>query len=154
MIFGLQNSKLVYQTTEYEFPKANMVPSYYEPDSIEKSSPFTGKKTFLQPGEYSSFTLIISNFKNSNPQSSFVTYLSLRSKLVEFYPHKEGQAVRDKQGNNSLFIIKSVRPFYKENDKYGFVEMTLASIGYTTLEGVYNILGFGYEFGFNFGFGV
>lgn len=155
MILGLQKPQIVVggSTTEFEF--AEMQPDFLTPLVVEYVSPLNGDRNFIYVGDYARFRIQINLFQFSDPAAKLDQLKALEKQLCVFYPHQDGQSIKDKFGNSALFFISKVNPFYLDNeDDFDMVEMTFDSVGFVDYTGAYNVLGFGYQFGYSFGYGV
>ncbi len=153
MIFGSQEPKFIVGITEIILNHAEMQPDFLKPILLEYASPLDGVRNFIYLGDYAQFRIQVNLFEAIGV--TFSQLKVLEKNLCVFFPHKDGDAIKDKFGNNALFLISDVKPFYLNNEnKFDMVEITFRCIGFIDYTGIYNILGFGYQFGYNFGYGV
>ncbi|MDQ7818823.1 MAG: hypothetical protein RDU14_17480 [Melioribacteraceae bacterium] len=151
MIMGLQNPKIKIGVNEIELNDAIMHPDFISPIIFENTSPINGERKFIYLGDHSSFRLEIDMMDYATPGDLF----NLGGQLGVFYPHKDNDAIKDLFGNDVLFMVMPVQLFYKNNDiRFDTCFLTLLSVGFVDYKGHWNILGYGYQFAYNFGYGV
>lgn len=155
MIFGLEQPQIKIGEEIIVLNFSNMQPDFMTPLFFEYVSPFNGDKNFIYLGDYAQFRIQINLFETASHDALFAQLKGLEEQLVIFYPHKDGAAIKDKFGNDILFFVNAVTPFYLNNEnEFDMIELTFSSVGFVDYTGVYNILGFGYQFSYNYGFGV
>lgn len=155
MIFGVQQPQIKVGGNTIVLDYADLQPDFMTPLIVEYVSPLNGDRNFIYVGDHAQFRVQIKLFETSDPDGLLSQLKGLEKQLAVFYPHKEAQPIKDKFGNDALFFIGSVKPFYLENENhFDMIELTFSSVGFIDYTGTYNILGFGYQFGYNFGFGV
>lgn len=151
MILGLENPKMKIGVNEIELTNAKMHPDFISPVQLENISPINGERKYIYIGDHASFRLEIDLTNYASPVDLF----NCRGQVAIFYPHKDQEAIKDKFGNDVLFMILPLEFFYRENDiRYDACIVTLLSIGFVDYKGSWNILGYGYQFAYNFGYGV
>lgn len=152
MIFGLEQPQIKVGIETIVLNNVQLQPDFLIPIVLENTSPLNGEKTFIYKGDYARFRIQINLFESATP--TFEQLKGYEKQFAIFYPHKDGDAVKDRFGNDILFFISHVTPFYLENEvDFDMVELTFNSIGFVDYKGVWNILGYGYQFGTNFGLG-
>lgn len=155
MIFGLEAPQIKIGNEIIVLEKSNLQPDFLTPVVIEYVSPLNGDKNFIVLGDYAGFRIQINSFETISATTLFLLLKAKEKNLCVFFPHKDGQPIKDKAGNDCLFFISSVKPYYLENDvEFDMVEITFNSVGFVDLSGTYSVLGFGYQFAYNFGYGV
>lgn len=155
MIFGLDAPKIKISEEIIVLESSNLEPEFMKPIFIEHTSPLNGDKTFIYLGDYASFKVQINAFDTEDPAILFGQLKNIEGGLVVFYPHKDEQAIKDKFGNDVLFFVSTVEPYYFNNDtRYDIIQIELLSVGFVDYKGHWNILGYGYQFAYNFGYGV
>jgi hypothetical protein len=154
MIFGVQAPKIVSGSTTVNLDYAVLDPKFCVADVVEHTSPLNGDKTFILKGDYAEFKLEVDISKHEDKNTFFSQLKNLENQLVVFYPHKDEQAIKDLAGNDVLFFL-TVEPFYFNNEvDQDMILLTFHSVGFIDYRGIWNIQGYGYQFAYNFGFGV
>lgn len=119
MIFGIQAPKIISGSTTVNLDYAVLDPKFCMADIIENTSPLNGDKTFILKGDYAEFKLEIYLFKYGNAsaqKAKFSEIYSLRKELVDFYPHRDGGAIKDESGNVVKFAIVDCTPYYFQDE--------------------------------------
>lgn len=155
MIFGLHQPQIKIGGNTIILDYADLQPDFMTPLFLEYTSPLNGDKNFIYVGDYAGFRVQINLFETIDAETLMTQLKGLEKQLVVFYPHKDGSAIKDRFGNDILFFVNTVKPFYLNNEnQFDMIELTFSSIGFVDYSDNYNILGFGYQFGYNFGYGV
>ncbi|MBS3945345.1 MAG: hypothetical protein KGZ42_07600 [Melioribacter sp.] len=155
MIFGLEQPQIKIGEEILLLNNSNLEPEFMKPIYIEYTSPLNGEKTFIYLGDYASFKIQVNAFDIDDSEFLFQQLKKIEGELVVFYPHKDEQAIKDKFGNDVLFYISAVEPYYLNNDsQFDIIQIELLSVGFVDYSGIYNIHGYGYQFAHNFGYGV
>ncbi|MEW6039927.1 MAG: hypothetical protein AB1633_00200 [Elusimicrobiota bacterium] len=155
MIWGLEQPQIKNGIDTITLDYAELRPDFMMPIILEYRSPFNGEMNFIYLGDYAHFRVQINLFEITNRSGFFNQLKSLEKQIVVFYPHKDGEAIKDRFGNDVIFFVSTVKPFYLENEnEFDIMEITFNSVGYVDYTGIYNILGFGYQFAYNFGYGI
>lgn len=119
MIFGVEAPKLVNGATTVLLDNCVLDPKFCVGDVIENTSPLNGDKTFIMKGDYAEFKLEIYLFQIpilANRIAKFNEIYAQRKELVDFYPHRDGSAIKNEAGNVVKFAITDMVPFYFENE--------------------------------------
>lgn len=119
MIFGVQAPKIISESTIVNLDYAVLDPKFCLADVVEHTSPLNGYKTFILKGDYAEFKLEIYLFKYGNAsaqKAKFLEIYSLRKELVDFYPHRDGGAIKDENGDIVKFAIVDCTPYYFQNE--------------------------------------
>ncbi|MEW6506406.1 MAG: hypothetical protein AB1432_01540 [Bacteroidota bacterium] len=119
MIFGVQAPKIVSGSTTVNLDYAVLDPKFCVADVVEHTSPLNGDKTFILKGDYAEFKLEIYLFQYGNTsarKAKFLEIYGLRKELVDFYPHRDGGAIKDEDGNIVKFAIVDCFPYYFQNE--------------------------------------
>lgn len=120
MIFGVEAPKLVNGSTTVLLDYAVMDPKFCVGDVIENVSPFNGDKTFILKGDYAEFKLEIYLFECGDVtarKNKFSEIYAQRKELVDFYPHRDGGAIKNEAGSVVKFAIVDCVPFYYANEQ-------------------------------------
>lgn len=137
MIFGLEAPKIVNGGTTVLLDYAVMDPKFCVGDIIEHTSPLNGDKTFILKGEYAEFQLEIYLFKyghTSARKSKFLEIYNQRKNLVDFYPHRDGGAIKNEDNEIVKFAILDCSPFYFQNERtHDMMLLHLKSTKYTDI---------------------
>jgi len=151
MIFGTANSKFVSGATTVDLPSSVLDPSYIIPEVIEHQSVVSGKRNWIPLGYYSDFKLQVNLFKYDDPNTSFNLIESYKFSKVTFYPHKDGDPIKDIFGNESQLLISDIEAYYLTNEfQKDIAIITFLSDRYTRLTTLTH-LGYGYGYGIGYG---
>jgi hypothetical protein len=120
MIFGVQAPKIINGNTTLLLDHTVMDPKFCIGDVIENISPLNGDKTFIMKGDYAEFKLEVYLFEYgsvANRTAKFNEIYIQRKELVDFYPHRDGSAIKNASGSVVKFAIVDMVPFYFENEQ-------------------------------------
>ncbi len=151
MIFGTSYSKFVSGITTVELPYSVLDPSYMLPDVLVHQSVISGKKNFISKGDYSEFKVQINLWKYANPNATFNQLEGYKFSQVTFYPHKDGDPIKDIYGNEVQFLISDISEYYLTNTTQKDIALiTFLSDRYSRLTSA-SSLGYGYGYGLDYG---
>lgn len=155
MIFGLEQAKIIIdENEEIILEHSNLEPEFLKPILLEYPSPLNGHRNFIYLGDYAGFKVELDLTKYDNKDLFFSKLKNLENELVVFHPHKDGDAIKDIAGNDVLFFL-TVEPYYLNNEvEQDMILLTFHSVGFVDYRGIWNIQGYGYQFAYNFGYGV
>lgn len=154
MIFGLEQAKIKLKNEEIILEYSNLEPEFLKPILLEYPSPLNSYRNFVYLGDYAEFKIELDLTKYDNKNTFFSKLKNFENQLVIFYPHKDQQAIKDLAGNDVLFFL-TIKPYYFNNDvEQDMILMTFSSVGFVDYRGIWNIQGYGYQFAYNFGYGV
>lgn len=114
MIFGSGKPKFVLGVTDHLLDYS-MVTGEFLPEEIEQVSVINGHREFIVKGDYAEFEVLVHLHKYANPRAKFEELYACRGADVVFYPHREGEPLKDGNGNNVLFHISAMVPGYLQN---------------------------------------
>jgi len=105
---------------------------------IEQVSVDNGERTYEMLGSYSEFSFVINIWKEGNDaavKSKFNTiYSYLGLELDNFYPHRDGDYLRDSSNAAVKFVMTECVPFYLETVNFkDKLKVTFKSLKYTDL---------------------
>lgn len=156
MIFGLLHSKFIKDSAEVDLSYSSINPKYILPDIVEQKTPLTGDKYFVLKGSYSEIAIIINLWKYADPVAKYNEIVAYYNNNVELYPHKDEGPLKDIAGNTVVFNLYNIEPFYLTTTLYyDILKLTFKAIGYISLfDNSENILGYGYQYATNYGWGL
>lgn len=136
MIFGKSGSKFEYSGSTVMLEHSNIIPKYIDSDNIENKSVLTGKKNFINLGDYSSFDVPVYLYKYTSSKDVFLDLYSYLHKNVYFWPHSDGKAISGSSGNPVTFNITNMDLTYLNNiDFPEYLIMHFESNEYTNISG-------------------
>lgn len=112
---------------------------WVEPNIIEHKSVVTGARNYLTSesdgfGDYSNFTVTLYLSKYDSPAIKFNEIYAFNHTDVYFYPHSDGNPVRDSSNNNVVFHITDMKLNYLDTPDFKDVlVVTFKSKKYTNL---------------------
>jgi hypothetical protein len=115
MIFGNAKPKFVYSAVEYMLDYSTLEGEFSVPQSQEQQSVLNGHRELVETGDYAEFTVLVHLHKYANPRAKFEELYTAYRKSVKFYPHRDGTALKDMNGDDALFIVTEMRPGYISN---------------------------------------
>jgi hypothetical protein len=100
--------------------------------------------------------LVLNLFEYDQPSLKYKEILDQQGILVEFYPHVDGEPIRDLAGNVVLMYLENIQPFYLFQDKqYDIVNLKFVSSRYTRLTPTdQSLWGYGQTYGSYYGNGM
>jgi len=151
MIWGASYSKFVSGVTTVELPNSILHPDFIKPDIIEHQSIISGKKNWINKGDYSEFKVQVNLFKYTDPNTTFNLVESYKFAQVTFYPHKDGQPMKDIFGSEIQFMIIKINAYSLRSKLLkDIIIITFRSDRFTQLvPGVYG--GYGTGYGLDYG---
>jgi len=139
-IWGTSTPKFIVGATTVLLPNSIIVPTWADARYIEQISVENGERTIEYLGDYSEFQVVINLFKEGNTtavKAKFNEIYQYRLTTIDqFFPHDDGDYMRDSSNNAVEFAITEFRPFYLDpldpffRDKLGLV---FKSLKYTDL---------------------
>lgn len=115
MIFGISKPKFVFNSTDYFLDYSVLSPNFSIPQSVEQTSVITGHRELVEKGDYAEFTVLVHLHKYADPRAKFEELYPAYRKSVKFYPHRDGEALKDVNGDDALFIVSEMKPGYLSN---------------------------------------
>lgn len=115
MIFGISKPKFVFSATDYFLDYAVLAPNYSIPQSEEQVSILTGHRELVEKGDYAEFTVLVHLHKYADPRAKFEELYPAYRQTVKFYPHRDGAALQDINGDDAMFMITEMKPGYLSN---------------------------------------
>jgi len=151
MIFGNSYSKFVSGATTVELPNSILDPDFVLPDLITHQSIMTGKLNYIKKGYYSFFKVMVYLYQRVDPNSDYAELESYRDNQVTFYPHKDGDPIKDIFGNETQFLLSNIESYYLTNTVLKDIALlTFKADRYTQLTPATS-LGYGYGYGLDYG---
>ena len=140
-IWGTTAPKFVASGSTVLLDNAIILPTWADPRFIEQTSVENGERTYDQLGDYSEFQVIINLFKEGSTalaKAKFNEIYAHRfSTINEFYPHRDGDCLRDDGGTAVPFTMTECSPFYLDSidpDVRDKLKLVFKSNAYTDLE--------------------
>lgn len=154
-ILGTSYSKMVSGSTTVLFENSLIEPVYAIPDEIIHTSIFTGDRYYITKGDMTEINLTLNLFEYDEPKLKFNEIFPMRGALVEFYPHIDGDPIRDLTGNVVLMYLENINPYYLFQDKqYDIVNLKFISSRFTRLTPTdVSLWGYGQTYGSYYGDG-
>ena len=125
--------------------------NYMVDGEIGFTSVLTGTKTYTNKGyHYSTFEIDVNLYKYGNSANTIYNNIeAMKLQNFYFYPHVDANPIYDIYGNNVLFHIKNLIPYYiTKPDKYEAVKIQLESEIYTYIGNLSDInYGYGTTYG-------
>jgi hypothetical protein len=152
MIFGLQNSKFVSGSTTVDLAYTNLDPLFIIPDLIEHVSPFTGIRHYLLKNTYAEFSITVHLWKYANPKAKYLEIMSYLNESVTFYPHKDGEPIRNLYNENVPCVLYSIEEYYlNDTNFYDVLKLNFKATEDVSYNNTTEILGYGYGYGTYYG---
>lgn len=105
---------------------------------IEQTSVINGVRNYITLGDYSEFVVTVNLYKHTTsptPKEKFQEIYAFNHQLVQFFPHREGVAVKDSGGTAVNFYISSMIPGYLDTPDFkDILTITFKATGYTDAE--------------------
>lgn len=86
-----------------------MQTNYQESDILDHKSILNGTITYVVLGDYSSFDVLVHLFDYDDPKAKFQEIYPYNHTDVYFYPHADGNAMKDAAGADILFHIREMK---------------------------------------------
>ena len=111
-LFGVLEPKCNYNSIDYLLD--HTITSADEPDNadIMNESVINRHREWVDRGEHYHFAVTISLHKYADPSTAFNNFYALKGQLVKLWRHRDGIQFQDKDGNDVLFRVNKVVPFY------------------------------------------
>lgn len=152
-MFGTQYSKFVSGSNTVLFEHSNIIPSYFVGDYVKHESVLTGFINYVNLKDVSKFEIDINLFKYENPDYKFNEIMEYRNKLVNFYPHYDGEPIKNIYNEPVDFKITEIIPYYLTQDSYyDAVKLIFKSSEYVYYGNIISN-GYGYNYGIQYGVG-
>ena len=113
-------------SAQFQFPGDSVVTlehstmqgDYILPDIIEHKSIITGKKHFINNGDYSEFTVNVYLYKYADASAKFSEIYDYLHTNVYFWPHNDGKAISGSDSSPTEFFISDMSLSYLEDANY------------------------------------
>lgn len=118
---------------------SNITPYWCIPIINTTVSIYDHYTTYDYVGHHSSFIVDLQLYNYSNPSEKYnEIYPTYLYKHVVFYPHVDGDYIKDVNGQPALFFIKSIKHNYLDNRKAtgDMLSILFESVSYTDISGV------------------
>lgn len=152
-IFGTSYGKFVTGSNEVLFEHSGIIPSYLNSEWIEHISILTGIKHYLNLKDRSSFIVNINLFKYDDPTTKFAEIFQYKDDTVFFYPHADGDVIKDIYGSAVGFKMVEITPYYLTQDAtYDVLKIKFESTDYHYYGAILS-QGYGHSYGIQYGIG-
>ena len=134
-LLGTTNPKFIVGATTVQLYNAVLSTSFQEPDIITHKSVLTGFKSYVVKGDYSSFDVLVYLYKYSVPKTKFQEIYAYNHQNCYFYPHADGNAIKDSGGTDVYFHISQMRLEYLDNlNENDILRIRFEAIDYVDIE--------------------
>lgn len=131
MIFGTTIPKIQNTLTSsvtLSLYDSELDPTFMDANVLEHKSVVNGTRNYISFGDYAEFDITVNIFKGNVDLDDLNAWYK---KDVFFYPHQDGQVIKDRYDEPLLFTIHSIEPYYlTQTETYDVVIMRLKSKDY------------------------
>lgn len=130
MIFGVQASRFVTttgSTIDLDYDILEMA-NWIEPNIITHESVINKHREFIKIADpHASFSVVINLHKYPIPFTKFIEIYNHLTTLVYFYPHRDGGALNNTNGDPIKFFFAAMEPFCLDEPYYDALRLTFVS---------------------------
>jgi hypothetical protein len=154
MIFGTQIPKIqstISSSVSMSLYDSELDPTFLDPNVLEQKSIVTGMRNYIPFGDYAEFDVVINIFKGN---TDFETLKKWDKQEVYFYPHRDGNVIKDKYNEPLKFTIQSIEPYYlTQDERYDVAILKLKSKDFAQYIPI-PAGGYGSNYGMYYGIGL
>jgi len=129
---------------------------YVVPQTLEHVSVLNGNINYVTLDDRSEMNLTVYLYKYDDPVEKFAEIKTIKGQEVVFYPHADGEPLKDRIGGVALMYVEEIKPFYLfQTTYYDALKISLKSKGTTRLTALaQSMWGYGFNYGDYYGSGM